>query len=589
MLLRLRLYFLYFFRQKTLRRLGYIYSHFILSHGIGGLSVSIFYYDARLEASWDEISRRLISFKVRRALNVYDISLFQRFYFLLLLLLLLNSLILSRLKLKGIVRHFLRRSKRRRIKRRKTKAKQHLESLKLKRFLMGLKNIQETTNNKFTRFIPKRIKRSRGILKQRRASFTKTTFRLFARLLQGYFIRYLHSHVNFGAKRGSRSRLDYEGFSKAFYYIGVSQILSRPFFYHLGQYFSCIISHLSIFSKSQINFFLISNLHVTAGFLANYIAQRFKQGYSLRELINPLRRELSRVKRASKNRFRQLVKKATLSGSLIRLNYASVFSRSLFFLFSTYRGQSFYFYANYASFVSYEFFFTFFSLAKDFFSNNYQKFFVTSASFLQCRFSGVLRTLFLRQPQTLFFYRLAQANLYGSYVFLPLFYPGSNTLMRQADYYFFLREMLDSFISNFSFLLGSNSFSLVSQNISTYSVYKALNIGLKGFTRYLRFNILKFNLNQYFNILKINRKKFRISERKQKVGLLGFKFHLKGRFTRKQIAASHVFRRGPLPLSTMKANIDYAFSTVALKNSAVGIKVWLYKADKFNNFYFKTI
>jgi ribosomal protein S3 len=51
----------------------------------------------------------------------------------------------------------------------------------------------------------------------------------------------------------------------------------------------------------------------------------------------------------------------------------------------------------------------------------------------------------------------------------------------------------------------------------------------------------------------------------------------KGRFTRKQRASSVWFHQGLVPLNTFKGYIDYSFFTIPLKNSAISIKLWLYK------------
>jgi len=56
-------------------------------------------------------------------------------------------------------------------------------------------------------------------------------------------------------------------------------------------------------------------------------------------------------------------------------------------------------------------------------------------------------------------------------------------------------------------------------------------------------------------------------------GLLGFKIHFKGRFSRKQRATSLWFNEGLLPLTTLSANIDYSFNSITLQNSLISIKV----------------
>lgn len=46
---------------------------------------------------------------------------------------------------------------------------------------------------------------------------------------------------------------------------------------------------------------------------------------------------------------------------------------------------------------------------------------------------------------------------------------------------------------------------------------------------------------------------------------------------------------GKVPLNTLTAKIDYAFLTMPLKNSAVGIKVYLYKLSNDYNTHYKQI
>jgi len=59
-------------------------------------------------------------------------------------------------------------------------------------------------------------------------------------------------------------------------------------------------------------------------------------------------------------------------------------------------------------------------------------------------------------------------------------------------------------------------------------------------------------------------------------------FH--GRFSRKQKASSIWFSYGKVPLNKVNINIDYSFFTIPLKNSAVSIKIWIYKNIKYSSF-----
>lgn len=96
------------------------------------------------------------------------------------------------------------------------------------------------------------------------------------------------------------------------------------------------------------------------------------------------------------------------------------------------------------------------------------------------------------------------------------------------------------------------------------------------------FDFLKFSLNHPTNlrsldtVFPVNRFKNR-SFVPPALGLNGFRIRLHGRFTRKQIASSYHFQEGAMPLSSLDSTIDYGFATVPLRNSAVGVKVWLYR------------
>jgi hypothetical protein len=60
-------------------------------------------------------------------------------------------------------------------------------------------------------------------------------------------------------------------------------------------YITFIIELLTGIKNMACEFYLISNEHVTAGFLARFIAKKLKQHLGLRRTLNPIRRELSRV------------------------------------------------------------------------------------------------------------------------------------------------------------------------------------------------------------------------------------------------------------------------------------------------------
>lgn len=58
---------------------------------------------------------------------------------------------------------------------------------------------------------------------------------------------------------------------------------------------------------------------------------------------------------------------------------------------------------------------------------------------------------------------------------------------------------------------------------------------------------------------------------------MGFKMRFKGRFSRKERASKMTLNMGKVPLNTLKAKIDYTFLTLPLKNSAISLKIFIYR------------
>jgi len=59
--------------------------------------------------------------------------------------------------------------------------------------------------------------------------------------------------------------------------------------------------------------------------------------------------------------------------------------------------------------------------------------------------------------------------------------------------------------------------------------------------------------------------------------------YLMGRFTRKQRAGHLWFSKGKVPITAIKLIIDYAYYSLALKNSTITVKIWLYKKNELSN------
>lgn len=71
--------------------------------------------------------------------------------------------------------------------------------------------------------------------------------------------------------------------------------------------------------------------------------------------------------------------------------------------------------------------------------------------------------------------------------------------------------------------------------------------------------------------------------------LYGYKIQFHGRFTRRSRSESVTSGYGRVSTSTISALIDYATSSLTLRNGSGSVKVWLYKAPRFKTFSYKII
>ncbi len=64
-------------------------------------------------------------------------------------------------------------------------------------------------------------------------------------------------------------------------------------------------------------------------------------------------------------------------------------------------------------------------------------------------------------------------------------------------------------------------------------------------------------------------------------GVEGVRVEVKGRLNGVEIARTNWLKRGKLPRQTIRADIDYAKSRAYCTYGVIGIKVWIYKGEKF--------
>lgn len=67
-----------------------------------------------------------------------------------------------------------------------------------------------------------------------------------------------------------------------------------------------------------------------------------------------------------------------------------------------------------------------------------------------------------------------------------------------------------------------------------------------------------------------------------RLGAEGIKINVAGRLNGAEIARSEWYREGRVPLHTLRADIDYGTSEALTTYGIIGIKVWIFKGEVFN-------
>lgn len=68
-------------------------------------------------------------------------------------------------------------------------------------------------------------------------------------------------------------------------------------------------------------------------------------------------------------------------------------------------------------------------------------------------------------------------------------------------------------------------------------------------------------------------------QRAQKAGIQGIRIQVSGRLNGAEIARTEWTREGRVPLHTLRADIDYAYTTARTIYGILGIKVWIFKGE----------
>ncbi|MFA4842428.1 MAG: 30S ribosomal protein S3 [Candidatus Omnitrophota bacterium] len=71
----------------------------------------------------------------------------------------------------------------------------------------------------------------------------------------------------------------------------------------------------------------------------------------------------------------------------------------------------------------------------------------------------------------------------------------------------------------------------------------------------------------------------RAIEQSMSAGAKGIKIGISGRLGGAEMSREENYKQGKLPLSTLRADIDYGFAEALTTYGLIGIKVWIYKGD----------
>ena len=66
-----------------------------------------------------------------------------------------------------------------------------------------------------------------------------------------------------------------------------------------------------------------------------------------------------------------------------------------------------------------------------------------------------------------------------------------------------------------------------------------------------------------------------------RMGAEGIKIHLSGRLNGAEIARREHYKEGRIPLHTLRADIEYGTAEASTTYGIIGIKVWVFKGEKF--------
>lgn len=613
---RIRYYLIYIFSRKHFDKKAIFYSHFEIIKHYKNLYVEIYLYSGKLESDYEnykfnffyklynmeknkdpETREPFFLYTALKLVLIFDWLHFFYCRFLSTKDLLSFIIFLRQYKIKNIKQALNKLSFKKYIvkEKYKYKIKNKMKKLKILKALFNydfintkinynvLKKILKKNFKKKFKNIEKNINLSKkyklnikdNIIKYKKKKYIKKNIFIFSKSDIYFFILLFTTFISAKISIGKISIWKQPNRNitlRRFYMAGaIFQEMSK----HLNSFvlvLSFVFQNLTKFLKVFVNFFLINNNCVNAKFLSRFIARKLKQNYPVKELLNPIKKELLLIiaisRRGSKS-YNLSLKKNYLT-NITNLTYRrSIFKALLSSIFVLYKKHSFYYFVKNKIWYNLELLILFIWFK---FNLKTKKDLILVSS-----------KYFLNRCGYLCFFDYK----FSIKTFKRLFLPKIKQL--------YILSYKEKFFGLFNIIYNSiytsklSFFDLIYFDLS----YKISSIYLRSlyinYNRYLKFNYWYYHYNWLINDFKMNYLKLRMKSHTKTNNLKGYKMHLTGRFTRKQRAASYWFSKGKVPLNSINEFIDYAFFTIPLSNSAITVKVWLYKSDDISNNYFLKI
>lgn len=520
---RIRLYCYYIFTERHFDRKAIFTSHFELYRHFKKVFVEIYYYDGKWETEFEE-------YKIELYRQHYDMPMnkdpeMRKPYFL-----------ISSLKFLVLFNWMFYIKRRKRIKVLiKSRLIRLFRLVRIAKYSAYVKSFMHRKNKKF----------------------------FYWNKVHLHFVLFLLIYVNAKIIIGRTSLWTIPTRNTIFrriYYVGGCVFEVSYWLLAGSKYLSFIFENMTKFNKVFVNFFLTNNNCVNAKFLSRYIARKLQQGYPVKVLLNPIRKELAyllAISTMSISSYWKISTKKYREKKLKNDSLKSLFKLLLSYIFINFKKirQSILLKEN--SYLYLDIFVVYFWLNR-YNNNNIIKFSID---------------YFKRKIAYILFFE--DRSLYSNVNFLV--FPKVKSLFllsKESKFLFFFDKMFEYFYVS-KFCINSNI------------LFKFNSSGLKGLgnnmSKFFKYYYINFCYKYGYESLNINFLRSRTIKKTKASNLIGYKMYLMGRFTRKQRAGHLWFSKGKTPLTSIMSFVDYAFHSLALKNSTITVKVWLYKHSDVEN------